>query len=75
MPNRTAVTHPDEAADAGAVDRGRRAGHRAGRRTALLAVLVAAVLAVSGGTAVARVRPLVNGNVGDPSVAQTKGRH
>jgi len=73
MPNRTAVTHPDDAA--GAVDRGRRTGHRAGRRTALLAVLVAAVLAVSGGTAVARVRPLVNGNVGDPSVAQTKGRH
>jgi beta-xylosidase len=41
----------------------------------LVAGLVALTLALTGTSAVARVRPLVNGDVADPSIAQTKAEH
>ena len=47
----------------------------AGRRTALLALLVACIVGLTAPSAVARVRPLVNGDFPDPSIAQTKGKH
>ncbi|GAA1947317.1 hypothetical protein GCM10009798_02960 [Nocardioides panacihumi] len=46
-----------------------------GRRTALCTALLAGVLALTMPSAVARVRPLVNGDVPDPSIAQTKNKH
>jgi arabinan endo-1,5-alpha-L-arabinosidase len=49
--------------------------HDAGRRTALLALVLAGLLALTAPSAVARVRPLVNGDVPDPSIAQTKNKH
>lgn len=41
----------------------------------LLAVLLAAAVALSAPSAVARVRPLVNGDVPDPSIAQANGHY
>jgi beta-xylosidase len=58
--------------------RGGAGGGSARRRTAPLVVLLAGVLALTSALtsapAVARVRPLVNGDVPDPSIAQTKGK-
>src|SRR5689334_16425693 len=54
----------------------KRHEHRpAGRRTALLALLLSCAVALTAPSAVARVRPLVNGDFPDPSIAQTKNKH
>jgi arabinan endo-1,5-alpha-L-arabinosidase len=52
-----------------------RRSRRTGRRPALLALVLAAVVALTAPSAAGRVRPLVNGDVPDPSIAQTKGKH
>lgn len=46
-----------------------------GRRTSLLTVLVAAIVALTATAAAAGVRPLVNGDVPDPSIVRAKGKH
>jgi hypothetical protein len=54
------------------------AGRSAGRRTVLIGVVVLTALLVVALTvpaSPARVRPLVNGDVPDPSIARTKGKH
>ena len=65
--------HAEDRENPGSSDDDR--GRRSGRRTAVLALLVAGLLALTSTTAVARVRPLVNGDVPDPSIAQTKSKH
>lgn len=53
---------------------GRGRARPRGRRTTLLAVALAAVVALTAPAAAGRVRPLVNGDVPDPSIAVTKGK-
>src|SRR4051794_27401437 len=49
----------------------RRGAAPAGRRTALLAVLLLVVVGLAASPAAARVRPLVNADVPDPSIVRT----
>lgn len=67
--------HPShDHADHTTRDAGGRTPRPAGR-TAAVTVLVACLLALTATSAVARVRPLVNGDVPDPSIVQTKNKH
>jgi arabinan endo-1,5-alpha-L-arabinosidase len=67
------ATEPSEATEQDGLRCGRSG--RGGRRTTLLALSLAAVVALTMPAAAGRVRPLVNGDVPDPSIAQTKGKH